>query len=156
MKKVCGAMMVMVGSACGLVYVAPSAARAPGAALTAASAQVYIAANGCSGYAYKPSRVVFACADGNVYATGLKYTTYGSREARASGLIHVNNCTPNCAAGRFRTSSSSVRFYKAVTCADRRRYFSRVHYTVSKRSYSADVEPLNCSSAHGAARLSGA
>jgi hypothetical protein len=155
MKTFCGAMMVMVGSACGLVCVAPSAARPPAGALSAASAPVSIAAQGCSGHAYKPSRVVFACADGNVYATGLKYTSYGSREARASASIHVNNCEPNCAAGRFRTSTGGVRFYRVVKCADRRRYFTRVHYTIAKRSYSADIEPLNCSRAHGAVRRSG-
>jgi len=142
-------MIVVTAGAVG--GVASGFARAPGGARSRAGTRVYIALAGCSGHAYEPARVVFACADGNVYATGLRYSSYDGREAKASGLIHTNECTPSCASGHFRTSAGTVRFYRVVRCADRRRYFSRTHYQVAKGAYSADIEPFNCAASRGAA-----
>ena len=137
-------VLVLAGS---LAAVSAAAARRPSAAGREAGAAVYIAAKGCAGHAIKPTRVVFACADGNVYATGLRYSSYASREAKATGVIHANECTPNCASGHFRASSGTVRFYRVVSCADGRRYFTRTHYRTSKGAYSADIEPFGCASA---------
>jgi hypothetical protein len=46
----------------------------------------------------RPSRVTFA-ADGNHYVTRLRWRGWGNAITRASGIDHINNCVPNCAAG---------------------------------------------------------
>lgn len=114
-----------------------------------ATTRVFVAAEGCRGHAYKPRKMVLACADANLYVTELSYSSYGAREAKASGRFHVNDCTPNCAGGRFHTYRGSVRLSDVVRCADGRRYFSRARYSFHARGGkgTADVEPfMRCSS----------
>jgi hypothetical protein len=131
-------------AALAAVSVPVAAAQLGAASAKGSAAKVYIAANGCTGHAFKPPKVTFACADGNAYATGLRYASYGSQQAQASGTIVVNSCTPNCAAGHFRKQAGKVRFSNVVRCADGRRYFSRARYQYGKRSASADIQPLSC------------
>lgn len=132
-------VLAVSGVTCAaLVSTAVSVAKAPG------TSKVYIAAKGCTGHSYKPASVVFACADGNLYASKLKYSSYGAREARATGTIHLNTCTPNCAQGKFQTKPGSVRFAKVVRCKDGRSYFTSAKYKFGKRSGTADIEPANC------------
>ncbi len=135
-------LLAVSGVTCAaLASAAASVAKAPSAS------KVYIAAKGCTGSSYKPTSVVFACADGNLYATKLKYSSYGSREASATGTIHLNTCTPNCAAGKFQTKPGSVRFSKVVRCKDGRSYFGSAKYKYGKTSGTADIEPLKCKKA---------
>jgi hypothetical protein len=47
----------------------------------------------------RPRRITFN-ADGNNAVTGLRWTRWGTRNARATGTNHVNNCIPNCVQGR--------------------------------------------------------
>ncbi|HEY1688582.1 MAG TPA: hypothetical protein VGF95_06920 [Solirubrobacteraceae bacterium] len=110
----------------------------------AAKQKVYVAAEGCSGHFYKPSKVILACADANLYITGLKYSAYGTSSARAAGTIHLNACTPDCAGGHFHTYPGSIRFFDVVKCSDGRRYFSRAKYRFSgpNGSGTEDVGPL--------------
>jgi hypothetical protein len=58
----------------------------------------------------KPVELMIACGDGNVYAQRLRWTGWGEPFAAAVGDLHVNSCTPNCAAGTFTT-------YRAVLLA---------------------------------------
>ena len=132
------ALLVVSGVTCAAL------ASAPASVASSSASKVYIAAKGCTGSSYKPTSVVFACADGNLYATKLKYSTYGSREASATGTIHLNACTPNCAQGKFQTKPGSVRFTKVVRCKDRRSYFASAKYKFGKRSGTADIEPFKC------------
>jgi len=133
------ALVVALGVTCaGLLTATDSVAKAP------AASKVYIAAQGCSGHSYKPTSVVLACADGNLSASKLKYSSYGTREASATGTIRMNTCTPNCAAGKFKSQSGSVRFSAVVRCKDGRSYFTRAQYKSGKRSGTADIEPLHC------------
>jgi hypothetical protein len=129
---------------CALAGTPGSLAGASALGKDAAATKVYIAASACTGRSYKPRTVVLACADGNLFASGLRYTSYGSRQASAEGLMHLNDCTPNCAQGRFRTRPGSVRFSAAVRCADGHRYFTRARYKFGKRSGTADIEPSRC------------
>lgn len=140
--------MLVVSSVavCALVSVSgavaqggPSAARS-----SAAKAKVYIAFKNCSGSQYKPAKVVLACADGNLYATNLRYSSYGSSSASAKGKIHANACNPNCAAGKFQTTAATLSFSRAVRCKDQRIYFTRAKYKYGKHSGTADIEPIGC------------
>lgn len=135
---------------------APGAsASTPKASIASAGAgakqKVYIAAEGCDGHVYKPSKVILACADANLYVTGLKYDTYRRMSAKATGTIHLNDCTPDCAGGHFHKYPASIRFFDVVKCSDGRSYFSRARYRFSAPhgTQTADVSPfrLRCKAA---------
>lgn len=49
----------------------------------------------------RPQQVVLTCADANVAAEHLVWTGWGEPFAAATGVMQVNSCTPNCAAGTF-------------------------------------------------------
>jgi hypothetical protein len=63
----------------------------------------------------RPTSVVFACGDGGVYATGVRWSNWGAPFATATATIHENDCTPNCAQGHFHTYAA----YLAVTGRER-------------------------------------
>lgn len=77
----------------------------------------------------RPATVVFACGDGNFYATGLHWSHWGASDAEAKGVGHQNDCTPNCAAGKFHTYPLSVRLSRPIVCVRGRREFSRLAWT---------------------------
>lgn len=128
-----------------------AAAHSAGNATTgtvAASQPVYVAAESCTGHSYRPRRVILACADANLYVAALHYSSYGTREARASGVFHLNDCTPDCAGGHFHTYSGSIRMFDVVRCSDGRRYFAKARYSFPHRYGKgvALIRPMSCSS----------
>lgn len=119
------------------------------AASGAAHSHVEVAAEGCRGHLYRPRKIILACADANLYVTGVSYSSYGGHEAKAHGLFHLNDCTPNCAGGRFHTYHGSIRLFDVVQCVDGRRYFSQARYSFRARGGkgTADIAPfVSCSS----------
>ncbi|WP_405786753.1 hypothetical protein OG753_01410 [Streptomyces sp. NBC_00029] len=50
----------------------------------------------------KPEEYLLACGDGNNRLVDLRWDTWGAQDATATGTDMVNDCTPYCAAGRFR------------------------------------------------------
>jgi hypothetical protein len=105
---------------------------------------------GCSHRPHvRPSEVVFACGDGNFYATGLHWSRWSRADADAAGTGHQNDCTPSCAAGRFHTYPLTVRLSRPVTCVRGRREFSRLawRFTAAKPAGvpRAGAETLPCS-----------
>lgn len=50
----------------------------------------------------RPEEYLLACGDGNNRLVGLRWDSWGKRTATATGTDMVNDCTPYCAAGRFR------------------------------------------------------
>jgi hypothetical protein len=119
-------------------------ASLPGLARASRGERVYVASSGCSGHAYKPSRITLACADGNLYATGISYRGYGQNVARASATIHLNDCTPNCAAGHFHSYRGTLSLRDIVRCSDGRLYYSRARYGFAGPHGAglADIEPF--------------
>jgi hypothetical protein len=133
----------LVASLVALGIAATSGAGASSVARGASAGKVFIADKGCTGHAVEPSEVVIACADANLYVTGLQYSSYGGGTAKAAGTFHLNDCTPNCAAGTFHTHPGTITFSKVVLCSDGRRYYSRAKYRF-KAKYGkgkADIEP---------------
>lgn len=82
----------------------------------------------------KPKTVVVSCADDNFYIAGIKWDGWHASAAAGTGVGHVNNCTPNCAAGKFKTYPVSITFSDPVTCVKGRREYARVswHWTATK------------------------
>jgi hypothetical protein len=97
----------------------------------------------------RPTKVVFACADANFYATGISWTRWGPSAAEGVGVGHENDCKPYCAAGHFHTYRLTVRLSRPVACVKGRREFSRIawRYTAAKPAGvpRAGSETLPCS-----------
>lgn len=56
----------------------------------------------------RPEEYLLACGDGNNRLVGLRWDTWGTRTATATGTDMVNDCRPYCAAGRFRAYPVTV------------------------------------------------
>jgi hypothetical protein len=96
--------------------------------------------------------VVFACADGNLYATRVNYSSYGQKVATATATVHLNDCTPYCAAGHFHSYMGTIRLQAIARCHDGRLYYTRVHYRFAAPhgSGTANIGPFeHCSRASG-------
>jgi hypothetical protein len=89
----------------------------------------------------RPASIVVACADANFYVDHLRWTSWGPKAAVALGQGHRNDCTPNCAAGRFHAFPMNVRLSHVVTCVKGRREFARITWTVKGKT---DGETLPC------------
>jgi len=66
--------------------------------------------------AVRPAVIVIACGDGNFYVDTLRWSSWGARSATATGLGHLNDCTPYCAAGKFHTYRLSIRLDRRALC----------------------------------------
>lgn len=56
----------------------------------------------------RPEEYLLACGDGNNRLVSLRWDTWGTRTATATGTDMVNDCRPYCAAGRFRAYPVTV------------------------------------------------
>jgi hypothetical protein len=72
----------------------------------------------CIHEAYKPHRILIACADAGLYVTGMKWSTWKRKIAVGHGTGHINDCTPNCAMGHFHKAAVRVRLSSAHFCHD--------------------------------------
>jgi hypothetical protein len=76
----------------------------------------------------RPTGFTLTCADGNNYLVHLSWSSWSASSAEGTGADMVNNCTPYCAAGRFRSYPADVTFSRSepVPGHPGQRYFSRV------------------------------
>jgi hypothetical protein len=56
----------------------------------------------------RPANVVFACGDGGVYASNLRWSRWGEQFAAGNGTLEKNDCTPNCAQGHMHASPVTI------------------------------------------------
>ena len=52
-------------------------------------------------HSYQPDMVFFACADGNTGIRAIHWSTWTPQSAQGTGQYFENNCTPDCAEGKF-------------------------------------------------------
>jgi hypothetical protein len=64
----------------------------------------------------KPTSIVVACGDGNLYLTGIHWATWNASTATGSGMVHSNDCKPYCAADHFHTAPATVTLSKPRSC----------------------------------------
>jgi hypothetical protein len=96
-------------------------------ALAAAAAVTW---SGCEHRArVRPKAIIVACADANFYVQGIRWSRWSATRAVGAGTAHVNDCTPNCAAGHFHTFRVTVRLSRVVTCVPGRREFARIEWS---------------------------
>lgn len=70
----------------------------------------------CSQLESKPASLVVSCADDNYLLVGLSWRTWGSAAATGSGTARVNDCTPDCAGGRFHDYPVTVTASSLTRC----------------------------------------
>jgi hypothetical protein len=87
----------------------------------------------------RPSSFVLTCADANDVLAHLHWVSWGSGAAFATGVEQINNCTPDCAAGKFISYPVLVDLWRPESLPGHPgvRYFSRV-----TRVYTANRPPL--------------
>jgi hypothetical protein len=82
----------------------------------------------------RPAAMVFACGDGNFYATRLRWSRWTAAGATASGVGHRNDCRPYCAAGHFHAYPLVVTLARPERCGRNRQLeFTRVSWVFASR-----------------------
>ena len=100
-------------------------------AATGAVGASHVRIPGCGGSdkaAYKPDKVIVACGDGNFFVVRLEWSKWTGKAASGKGTGKVNDCTPNCAQGMFRSYAVKLIATKPVMCPSGKREFSRLAY----------------------------
>lgn len=124
--KLAAVAVVMLALAAGAVGGTAAATRAPGfvgcRAYTAAHPRPVV----------RPRSIVAACADANLYFTGLRWSSWTAKGAVATGVAHQNACTPNCAAGRFHIYPAHVTLSVPRSCAGKRELTKLVYRFAAK------------------------
>jgi hypothetical protein len=110
---------------------APLAVVAVGAiAISAvASADARRVVGDCTKSQLRPHTIVLACADYNRELTKLAWSSFGESNAYAAGEYYVNDCTPNCAAGKFHSYPVKLVVSAAKPCPDRYDDYQRATVT---------------------------
>jgi len=85
-----------------------------------ASADARRVVGNCTKSQVRPSAIIIACADDNLSLTRLHWSSFGGTTARGSGDYYVNDCTPDCAAGRFHSYPIELVLSRAKRCPDGR------------------------------------
>jgi len=101
----------------------------------------------CGPIVSAPKSLVLACADANYGLVRLHWHGWGSGEATATAAVRVNDCTPNCAAGRFHTYTVTVTADHLRACGSARTYERlTIVYSGSRPQGIAkrDVHALGC------------
>jgi hypothetical protein len=94
----------------------------------------------------RPSTFILTCADANDVLAHLHWVSWGSGAAFATGVEQINNCTPNCAEGKFINYPVLVDLWRPEPLRGHPGtfYFSRV-----TRVYTASRPPLYfCNGTH--------
>jgi hypothetical protein len=66
----------------------------------------------------KPTLIILFCADDNEYVGVIKWSAFGGSQARGSGVLAINDCKPNCAAGKFADYTVSLTAADPKGCPD--------------------------------------
>jgi hypothetical protein len=91
--------------------------------------------------------LVLACGDANYLLANLKWRGWGKPTATATGVARANTCTPNCAAGKFRSYRMTATASKLSTCGKARYYATlTIVYPGARPAGTAkrDVHTLGC------------
>ena len=76
----------------------------------------------------KPSKYVLSCADANAWWQGVTWSSWTSTSASGHGVLVENNCTPNCAAGKFIQYPTKVTLGKVITVKKYGKLFSEAYF----------------------------
>jgi len=85
----------------------------------------------CGGQAIAPVSMTLTCADANYGLAAMKWRNWGTARATGSGSASANDCTPNCAAGKFESYPVSATASGIATCLSGRKQYTRLVLTYS-------------------------
>jgi hypothetical protein len=78
---------------------------------------------------FKPTQITVACADGTVRVSKLKWTSWSSTQAKATGVYQINRCNPDCATGHTRSYPVTITLSRPKACPGRKhKAFGRLSY----------------------------
>jgi hypothetical protein len=79
----------------------------------------------------RPRLLTLTCGDANAALSDLRWSSFGGTSAKATGTFEMNNCTPNCAAGKFLKYPVSVQASGPRTCKAGLRVYNKLtlHFT---------------------------
>ena len=89
-------LLAVVATGC-----ASAPARATDTAFTHRSAPQTVVVNCSFKSQTRPSSFILTCADAGDVLTAMHWVSWGPAAAFATGVERINDCTPNCAAGKF-------------------------------------------------------
>jgi hypothetical protein len=75
-----------------------------------------------------PQEIVLACGDGNFSLEGLRWKSWGAATATATGVVHLNDCKPYCAAGHFHDYPVTAAATALKTCPGGKRQYTRLRW----------------------------
>ena len=64
----------------------------------------------------RPTTLIIACADANLYVSSITWSNWGGARASARGVLRWNDCTPTCVAGHWHRRAVN---FKATTIKSR-------------------------------------
>ena len=84
----------------------------------------------------KPSTYVLSCADANAEWTGMSWSRWSAASALGRGILRQNDCTPNCAGGKFINYRATVTLSHVIDTKKYGDLFSSAtfHYTEAGKS----------------------
>jgi hypothetical protein len=86
-----------------------------------------------------PSSFILTCADANDVLAHLHWVSWGSGAAFATALEQINNCTPNCAEGKFISYPVLVDLWRPEPLPG---HPGVLHFSRVTRVYTANRPPL--------------
>lgn len=101
----------------------------------------------CGPLVSAPKSLVLACADANYSLSKLTWHAWGKAAATATGTAVANTCTPNCAAGKFRSYPVTVTAGGLKPCGRAKVYTRLTLVYPGKRPAgiaARDTQTLNC------------
>jgi hypothetical protein len=81
----------------------------------------------------KPRTYTLSCADYGAGWTGVTWSTWDATSASGHGFLRQNDCTPNCADGKFISYRATIDLSKIIATKKYGELFSQAifHYSVS-------------------------
>jgi hypothetical protein len=133
-----GALVCLAATACGAAKATGSSAtvQAESAAKTQPATKPVVF--DCQNHAVvEPATYILTCADYGSFLTNLSWTGWTGEQATATGVHELNDCTPDCADGKFHDYPAIITFWRPEPLAAHpgETYFSRitVRYTTGHR-----------------------
>lgn len=64
----------------------------------------------------RPAKMNFFCGDNGMYATSIRWRTWGQKRIKGFGTIWWNTCDPFCGASNWRHGRGKLTLYRKVHC----------------------------------------
>jgi hypothetical protein len=91
----------------------------------------------------RPTRVLFACGDGGVWADSVRWTQWGEQVAMATATMHANDCTPNCADGHMHAYAAVLIVAGRQALANGQFAYQRIGFVKAVNGLPADGETMD-------------